>query len=200
VTDPATAIRRLDDVPLNTALAIRQAMTASLLLIEADARQLAPRDQRRLAGSITHRVEGYGLEQEGHVGPSVQPSYGAAVEFGRRAGARMPPVDALMGWVTRHWRGAVVGRPGRQHGQRVLPGFERELSQRITNKRRPPRAITEKQIRRRAFGLALAIRRRGIPPNPYMRPAFYKNQAAVLNEFRLVGRRVAASIAGEALG
>jgi hypothetical protein len=200
VTDADTAIRRLDDVPAFTAYLIRVAMTRSLLLIEADARKLAPRDQGRLGGSITHYTLGFGLEQEGHVGPSVQPSYGAPVEFGRKAGARMPPVAALMGWVMRHWRGAVVGRPGRQRGQRVLPGFERELSQRITNKRRPPRAVTPKDVRRRAFGLAIAIRRRGIPPNPYMRPAFYRNQAEILDEFRLAGRRVAASIAGESLG
>jgi hypothetical protein len=198
VTDPDTAIRRLDDVGAYTANQITRALTASLLLIEADARQLAPRDQRRLAGSINHRIDGFGLEQEGHVGPSVV--YGVNVEFGRKAGARMPPADALMGWVMRHWRPALVGRPGRQSGQRVMLGFERELSGRITNRRQPPKQVTPQQIRRRAFALARAIHLRGIPPNPYLRPAYYKNRAEIMNQFRLIGRRVAASIAGEPLG
>jgi hypothetical protein len=192
VTDIQTAIDRLNRTPFYLSYEIRQAMTTSLLLIEGDARTLAPRDQRRLAGSITHRIEGEGLVQVGHVGPSVV--YGAPVEFGRKAGARMPPVDALIGWVMRHWRPALVGR------QRVMPGFEREMGGRITNRRQPPRSVSPQQIRRRAFALARAIHLRGIPPNPYMRPAFYKNQAEILNQFRLVGQRVAASIAGQPLG
>lgn len=191
MTDIATAIRRLDEVPTFTAYQIRQALSASLLLIEADARQLVPRDQRRLAGSITHRIEGDGLVQEGHVGPSA--AYGAPVEFGRRAGARMPPVDALIPWVQRHWRPALVGR------QRVMLGFERELSGQINNRRRPGRNVTEAQIRRRAFALAFAIRRRGIPPNPYLRPAYYKNRPEILGLFAGIGRKVAASIAGQQL-
>lgn len=185
------AIARLNAAPVVLAIEMRSALQASLLLIEADARQLAPRDQRRLAGSITNDIKGSGLVLEGHAGPSVQ--YGRYVEFGRQAGAQMPPVDALIPWVRRHWRPARVG------AQRVLLGFERELSGRIDNNRFVRRDTSDKLIRRRAFGLARAIQRRGIPPNPYLRPAYYKNQLAIYERFGLLGQRVAASIAGQPL-
>ena len=97
--------RRLAAMPAVVAREFHTAMTASLLLIEASARQNVAYDTGRLAGSITHVINGSGPTLEGRVGPSVR--YGASVEFGRRAGARMPPVDALMGWVGRH------PRPGR---------------------------------------------------------------------------------------
>jgi hypothetical protein len=99
--DITDAIRRLNQTPEVMAAELRRAMTASLLLVEADARVGAPHDTRRLAGSISHRIDGGGLQPIGHVGPSV--GYGATVEFGRRAGARMPPVQALFGWVQRHF-------------------------------------------------------------------------------------------------
>jgi hypothetical protein len=189
VTDIQTAIDRLDRVPFFMTFEIRTAMQKSVLTVEAEARSLAVRDTRRLASSITSKVVGSGLAIQGQIGPSVQ--YGAPVEFGRKIGARMPPVDALLGWVQRHWRPALVGRQG------VLAGFERELVP--TNKRTPRRNVTEQQIRRRAFGLAIAIRRRGIAPNPYMRPAYYRSLDAILGNFRTTGRRVAASIAGQEL-
>jgi hypothetical protein len=95
--------RRLAAMPAVVDRELRHAMTASLLLIEASARSNVAYDTGRLAGSITHTITGAGPTLEGRVGPSVR--YGASVEFGRRAGARMPPVDALMGWVGRHPRG-----------------------------------------------------------------------------------------------
>jgi hypothetical protein len=99
--DISDVIRRLNQTAAVMAAELRRAMTASLLLVEADARLNAPHDTRRLAGSITHRIDGEGLQLVGHVGPSLL--YGAPVEFGRRPGARMPPVAALLGWVQRHF-------------------------------------------------------------------------------------------------
>lgn len=95
---------RLAAMPQVTEREVRRALTASLLLIAADARRGAPQDTRRLGASISSRVVGTFPTLEGRIGPSVL--YGAPVEFGRRAGARMPPVDALMGWVRRHWGGS----------------------------------------------------------------------------------------------
>lgn len=92
--------RRLAAMPAVLERELRNAMQASLLLIEADARQGAAHDTGRLAGSITNQITGVGLNLEGRVGPSVR--YGGNVEYGRRPGAKMPPVDALMGWVSRH--------------------------------------------------------------------------------------------------
>lgn len=94
-------IRRLNQTPQVMAAELRRAMQASLLLVEADARINASRDTGRLAGSISNRIDGQGLVLEGHVGPSA--GYGRYVEFGRRPGARMPPVSALIGWVQRHF-------------------------------------------------------------------------------------------------
>lgn len=94
---------RLSAMPAVMERELRAALNASLLLIEADARQGVAHDTGRLAGSISSQISGSGLNLEGRVGPSVR--YGASVEFGRRAGSKMPPVDALMGWVSRHPRG-----------------------------------------------------------------------------------------------
>ena len=92
--------RKLAQVTPVTARLLRRELTASLLLIEADAKAHVAQDTRALARSITSRVDGIGLDLAGQVGPSL--NYGANVEFGRRAGAKMPPVDALLGWVVRH--------------------------------------------------------------------------------------------------
>jgi len=94
--------RRLTEMPAVLARELHAAMQTSLLLIEADARQNAANDTGRLAGSITSQITGEGLNLIGQVGPSVR--YGENVEYGRRVGAKAPPVDALMGWIRRHPR------------------------------------------------------------------------------------------------
>jgi hypothetical protein len=77
-----------------------RAMTASLLLLEADARRNVRHDTRRLMNSITSTQERRGRTLVGRVGPSVR--YGLYVERGRRAYNRPPPVAALRGWARRH--------------------------------------------------------------------------------------------------
>lgn len=93
--------RRLAQLPSVVARELRSAMSASLTLIETDARQTAARDTEHLAsGPWVQTIRGSGIDLEGRVGPSAR--YGINVEFGRRAGAKAPPVAALIGWVTRH--------------------------------------------------------------------------------------------------
>lgn len=92
--------RRLANVAPTVRRAMRRELNASLLLIEADAKQHVAQDTRALARSINHTIEDDGVGMVGRVGPSL--TYGAPVEFGRRAGAKMPPVAALLGWVQRH--------------------------------------------------------------------------------------------------
>ncbi|HKC98921.1 MAG TPA: HK97 gp10 family phage protein [Methylomirabilota bacterium] len=162
--------RRLEQFPARLEADVRAAMTTSLVLIEADARRTVQQDTRRLAGSISSRIEGQGLALQGVVGPSVQ--YGIYVEFGRRAGARMPPVDALIGWVQRHTPRALLPRRG---GRR------------------------DDFLRSRAFALARAISRRGIPPRPFMRPAYTKNLPTITRLFDQVGVRITAFLAGQPL-
>jgi hypothetical protein len=107
--------------------ASRQAMEASLLLVEADARRNVKQDTRRLAGSITHRVSGSGDNLTGRVGPSA--AYGFWVEFGRRPGKR-PPVAALQGWARRHGVNAyalarAIGRRGIKPAPFLVPAYQK---------------------------------------------------------------------------
>ena len=75
-----------------------RAMTASLLLVEGDARRNVRQDTRRLMNSITHRQRQQGRSLVGQVGPSAR--YGLYVERGSRP--HFPPVAALAGWARRH--------------------------------------------------------------------------------------------------
>lgn len=156
---------RLRAFPANLEANMRQTMQASLLMVERDARRNAPQDTRRLAGSITSDIRGTGLAIEGRVGPSVQ--YGRFVEFGRRPG-RMPPPDALIGWVRRH----------------SSARFARKTASR------------EAELRSRAFMVARAIGRRGVRAQPYLRPAYDSNRAAIAALFARMGVRVTAQLAG----
>lgn len=141
---------RLRAMPTTVARELHTAMTASLLLIEGSARQNASFDTGRLAGSITHTISGSGLALEGKVGPSVR--YGAAVEFGRRAGARMPPVDALMGWVGRH------PRPGR--GSRRSQAFA--LARSIQRRGIRPRPFLRPAYRSNRTAISRMFQRAGV--------------------------------------
>lgn len=78
---------------------LRNAMTAGLLILEADQRRHVAQDTRQLMGSISHQVHGMGLALTGEVGPTKR--YGLFVERGRRPG-RYPPIAAIAGWARRH--------------------------------------------------------------------------------------------------
>jgi hypothetical protein len=91
-------LARLRRSPQVTAAAQERAMTASLLLVEGDARRNVRHDTRRLMNSITHELSGRGTNLVGRVGPSVR--YGLYVERGTRP--HWPPRAALEGWARRH--------------------------------------------------------------------------------------------------
>jgi len=102
-------------------------MTASLLLIEGDARRGVKRDTGRLQNSITHRISGGGGNLTGEVGPSVK--YGLYVERGRRPG-KPPPVAAVAGWARRHGVSPflvarAIGRKGVRPAPFLLPAYEK---------------------------------------------------------------------------
>jgi hypothetical protein len=110
------------------------AMTASLLLIEGDARRNVKRDTGRLQNSITHRISGGGGNLTGEVGPSVR--YGLYVERGRAPG-RPPPVSAVAGWARRHGISPflvarAIGRKGVRAAPFLLPAYEKNKG-RITD-------------------------------------------------------------------
>ena len=93
-------IRALARAPEALAQEEGRAMTASLLLVEADARRNVRQDTRQLLHSITHRQRREGETLVGEVGPSAR--YGVVVERGRRPKRRWPPRAALRGWARRH--------------------------------------------------------------------------------------------------
>jgi hypothetical protein len=75
---------------------------------------------------------------------------------------------------------------------------------RAAGKPAPPRAALRGWARRHGipdsalFVLARAIGRRGIPPRPYLVPAFDKNVDRIQRLFAAAGQRVVARIAGGA--
>jgi len=172
--------QRLQREPAELEADVRRIMNQSLLLIERDAKRLAPQDTRRLAGSINSRISGTFPNLLGEVGPT--PRYGIVMEFGRRAGARMPPVDALIGWVRRHWNPAFIGPI--QRGQ-------------LRPRRAAGANVSQNAIRQRAWALARSIQRRGIRPQPYMAPATRQNLPRIQAAFARIGARAVARLAGQ---
>lgn len=91
-------VRQLGRSPRIVSEEERRAMTASLLLVEGDARRWVRQDTRRLMSSITSRQRQDGNALVGEVGPSVR--YGLYVETGTRP--HWPPAAPLVGWARRH--------------------------------------------------------------------------------------------------
>jgi hypothetical protein len=104
----------------------QQAMTRSLLLIEADARRNVRQDTRRLMNSISHRQSSSPRGLVGEVGPSAR--YGLHVERGTRP--HWPPRAALEGWARRHGVPVFVvqraiARRGTKARPFLLPAFRK---------------------------------------------------------------------------
>jgi hypothetical protein len=77
-------------------------LTAASLLAERTAREGAPKDTSALSRSITSEVK----PTSARVFSTL--AYASVMEEGRRPGARMPPPDALRGWMGRHGLGNVA--------------------------------------------------------------------------------------------
>lgn len=198
---------RLRAFPQELERNMRATMTASLLLIERDARRTAPQDTRRLAGSITHTIAGTGIALEGRVGPSVQ--YGRFVEFGRDAG-RMPPPRALVGWVRRHWAPSAAaatriggarfaGRQRNAEWRRAAASAQRRALSRGRSRQQAQRSA-ENVLLSHAWALAVSIGKKGVRAQPYLGPAYNRNSAAIMGLFARMGVRVVAQLAGGGQG
>lgn len=77
----------------------RTGITRSVIQIEADAKRIVPTDTHTLQRSLTHEVIVSGHDVTGRAGSNLV--YAPVVEYGRSAGAAMPPPDALLGWIRR---------------------------------------------------------------------------------------------------
>lgn len=71
------------------------------VIAQREAREQASTDTGALARSIASEAHGFSSRVYSTA------SYAGAVESGRRAGAGMPPPDALRGWMQRHGLGGV---------------------------------------------------------------------------------------------
>jgi len=91
------------------------AMRTAVLLVQRDAKRLAPVDTGLLRASIMPEVRAQDRTVQGVVGSNV--TYAAAVELGSRP--HMPPLAALEAWAARHGTTArAVARGIAMHGTR----------------------------------------------------------------------------------
>lgn len=147
----------------------RVGMNRAVLLVEHDAKALAPWDTGHLRRSITHRLEVAGMTVTGIVGTNVP--YAAAVEDGRRAGAPLPPPGVLLGWMRRH---------GLDPGEEVQTGkYAGQFSG--------------------EYALRRSIALKGIAPKPFLRPAYNQNRTQIQTELgtATVARIIAALKVGK---
>lgn len=158
--------KRLATVAEATKTDLRQAMQASLLLIEADYKaglrpyRLTGRSER----SVTSKIETVGATVVGQVGPSS--AWGRAFELGRPRGI-WPPLGPLLVWVrARHLSGVYSLK-----SQRRLGGKATRAAQDLAAAR----------------GVQRAIWARGIKPHPALIPAFDKNKGRIEALFARVG-------------
>lgn len=104
-------------------------MRRATLLVQRDARRLAPVDTGRLRASITPEIRQRGTTIQGVVGTNV--IYAAAVELGSRP--HYPPIAALQTWARRHGMNAFVlqraiGRRGTKARRYFQQAFEQNRS------------------------------------------------------------------------
>lgn len=85
---------------------LRDTIRRLTLLAQREAQIGAPRDTGNLQRSIAGDVRP--LMGWVHIVGTAKP-YAPVMEFGRRAGARMPPPEALAGWARRHGFGTSRG-------------------------------------------------------------------------------------------
>lgn len=118
--------------------AIGLAISRLALGVERVAKEGAPKDTRALMRDI--RADIRPLEAKVH--PPRQLEYFKVQEFGRRAGRRMPPPRALLGWLRRHGidpRAAFV--VARAIGRRGLKGRFYMKAAREWGENRMPREL-----------------------------------------------------------
>lgn len=96
-------LKKLDGNTL-AAEPLTQAMTASALEVERQARDNAPKWRNLLTGSITYDLIGKPIPLEARIGPAVgvTSEYAQVMEYGRKAGSKQPPIAAITPWANAH--------------------------------------------------------------------------------------------------
>lgn len=104
------------------------AIRTATLLVQRDAKRLAPVDTGRLRASITPSVSQYGETIEGVVGSNV--TYAPYMELGTRP--HWPPPGALAVWARRHGTSEfLVARAIARRGTKARKFLERAFEQNI---------------------------------------------------------------------
>jgi hypothetical protein len=133
---------------------IRTGITRSAIQIEADAKRIVPTDTHTLQRSITHEVEASGRDVVGRVGSNLV--YAPVVEYGRSAGAAIPPPSALTGGLRRHGideqYAFVVARSIARRGTRPRPYLKPALDKNRAAITREMAAVLQRISNRLAAG------------------------------------------------
>jgi len=152
--------RNLADLPGRIDEAAAGALEVLGQGLVGDAKRLAPRNLGALAGSIIYqrraKADAYA---SGVVGSSL--SYAAAMEGGRKAGERMPPIDTIAQWIVQKSRGS-----------KGIFQFD-----------------DGDELTRIAWGVARNIQKFGIPAHNYLKGALGKHAPTLAARFAALMRK-----------
>ncbi len=125
------------------ARAQRSWLQGVLKRIRDDVRALSPVDLGNFKKSVIYRTSRRGLVVDGSVYSTAPQGQQSVIEFGRRAGRKMPPPGALLGWMSRHgWEPKkefilrrAIGRDGIPAVAPFSKGFEKNRALLATQRR-----------------------------------------------------------------
>jgi hypothetical protein len=152
------------------------ALTRSGMLVRDQAKEFltpgstpygrAPLNMGTLRASITSVLDTRPVPLFATVGTNKP--HAIYVHEGRRAGAKMPPIDAIAAWVSQK---KLLNRGGK--GKRLAPDSVR--------------------VRAVAFLIARSIARKGIPPKPFLKDALLASQSEIKAEIAHAARMIEAA-------
>ena len=93
------AAANLETFPIDLSRELTLTMNQALPFVEGQVRVRTPVNQGALRNSLNHQIVSPFPNLVGSVGSPLQ--YAETMEFGRKPGSRLPPVDAIELWVYR---------------------------------------------------------------------------------------------------
>jgi len=99
LTGLEAAVAELESFPALLGRELTTAMESSLQTLEREVASRTPVNTGQLRSSIGHSIVSPFPDLVGQVGTPKE--YGIVMEYGRKPGSRMPPVDAIQYWVVR---------------------------------------------------------------------------------------------------
>lgn len=143
--------------------------------------------RRELQRSITNKTTSRPLFASNQIGTNKV--YGAAEEFGRPAGAKMPPPGVLLPWMAAH------GIPATEESIKGTKRVRDEKGNVIGSIIKGSRDfIGPRRYLPIEFLIARAIKRKAPDPHPYLGKAAKEEEAAVRQDFHGIPMRVIARL------